>query len=70
MPFADYLTGRTPEQVSLMKLDNDGKPTDADLLAGCTIAVDRYRDAVVKACSNSRGLARPKATGCRWAWRR
>ena len=32
--FADYLTGRTPEQVSLLKLDNDGKPTDADLLAG------------------------------------
>ena len=58
--FADYLTGRTPEQVSLLKLDNDGKPTDADLLAGCTIAVDRYRDAVVKACSNSRGLGAAK----------
>ena len=58
--FADYLTGRTPEQVSLLKLDNDGKPTDADLLAGCTIAVDRYRDAVVKACSNARGLGAAK----------
>lgn len=56
--------------MSQLKLDNDGKPTDADLLAGCTIAVDRYRDAVVKACSNARGWARPKATGCRWAWRR
>ena len=58
--FADYLTGRTPEQVSLLKLDNDGKPTDADLLADCTIAVDRYRDAVVKACSNARGLGAAK----------
>lgn len=26
---SDYLTGRTPEQVLLLKLDNDGKPTDA-----------------------------------------
>ena len=58
--FADYLTGKTPEQVSLLKLDNDGKPTDADLLADCTIAVDRHRDAVVKACSNARGLGAAK----------
>ena len=36
--------------------DADGKPTDADLLSGCTIAVDRYRDAVVRACENAQVL--------------
>ena len=29
-----------------LALDEDGKPTDADLMSGCTIAVDRYRDAL------------------------
>ena len=38
--FASYLIGMTPEQVSMLKVDKDGKPTDADLLSGCTIAVD------------------------------
>ena len=37
--FASYLIGMTPEQVSMLKVDEDGKPTDADLLSGCTIAV-------------------------------
>lgn len=58
--FADYLTGMTPEQVSMLELDNDGKSTDADLLSGCTIAVDRYRDAVVKACSSAKALGAAK----------
>ena len=49
--FASYLIGMTPEQVSMLKVDKDGKPTDADLLSGCTIAVDRYRDAVTRACA-------------------
>lgn len=39
-----------------LKTDADGKPTDADLLSGCTIAVDRYRDAVVRACENAQVL--------------
>lgn len=58
--FAGYLTGMTPEQVSMLKLDNDGKSTEADLLSGCTIAVDRYRDAVVKACSQAKALGAAK----------
>ena len=33
----------------MLKVDKDGKPTDADLLSGCTIAVERYRDAVTRA---------------------
>lgn len=39
-----------------LKTDADGKPTDADLLSGCTIAVERYRDAVVRACENAQVL--------------
>lgn len=54
--FANYLIGMTPEQVSMLKVDKDGKATDADLLSGCTIAVDRYRDAVTRACANARAL--------------
>ena len=54
--FASYLIGMTPEQVSMLKVDKDGKATDADLLSGCTIAVDRYRDAVVRACENAQVL--------------
>ena len=50
--FADYLTGMTPEQASMLETDKDGKAVDADLLSGCTIRVDKYRDAVAKACTN------------------
>lgn len=32
--FADYLTGMTPEQASMLETDKDGKATDADLLSG------------------------------------
>ena len=49
--FADYLTGMTPEQASMLETDKDGKAVDADLLSGCTIRVDRYRDAVANAAA-------------------
>lgn len=35
---------------------DDGKPKDADLLSTCTIAVDGYRDAVVRACENAKAV--------------
>ena len=54
--FAHYLNGKTPDEVEALKTDDDGKPTDADLLSGCTISVVRYRDAVVKACKNAQAL--------------
>lgn len=53
--FAEYLNGKTPEEIQALKTDDNGKPTDADLLSGCTIAVDRYRDAVVRACEDAKG---------------
>ena len=54
--FGDWLEGKTPDEVKKLKTDADGKATDADLLSGCTIAVDRYRDAVVRACENAQVL--------------
>ena len=58
--FADYLTGMTPEQASMLETDKDGKAVDADLLSGCTIRVDQYRDAVAKACANASALGAAK----------
>ena len=58
--FADYLTGMTPEQASMLETDKDGKAADADLLSGCTIRVDKYRDAVAKACTNASALGAAK----------
>ena len=60
--FADYLTGMTPEQASMLETDKDGKAVDADLLSGCTIRVDKYRDAVAKPARTvcpRRGEGRP-----------
>lgn len=54
--FGSWLEGKTPEEVKKLKTDADGKSTDADLLSGCTIAVERYRDAVVRACENAQVL--------------
>ena len=48
------ITGKTPDEVRDIKTDEDGKPADADLLSGCTIAVDGYRDAVLRACENAK----------------
>ena len=58
--FGEYLTGKTMDEVKQLKTDDDGKPVDADLLSGCTIAVDTYRDAVVRACENAKALGAAK----------
>lgn len=52
--FGRWLTGKTPDEVRDIKTDEDGRPADADLLSGCTIAVDGYRDAVLRACENAK----------------
>lgn len=51
--FADYLKGMTAEQITHLETDEDGKSKDADLLSSCTIAVDEYRRAIEKACTNA-----------------
>ena len=56
----DEQNGMTPEQASMLETDKDGKAVDADLLSGCTIRVDKYRDAVAKACTNASALGAAK----------
>ncbi len=50
--FAKYCVGKTADDVSAIALGEDGKPTDADLTAGCTIAASDFVKAVVKACKD------------------
>ena len=54
--FGSYLVGMTPEQASKLETDEEGRPKDPDLVSGCTIAVEPYRQAVEKACANARAL--------------
>ena len=58
--FGRWLTGKTPDEVRDIKTDEDGRPADADLLSGCTIRVDKYRDAVAKACASAAPLGGAK----------
>lgn len=53
--FGEYLAGMTGEQVEKLEIDKDGYASDPDLLSGCTITVEGYRDAVARACE----LAQP-----------
>ena len=53
--FGEYLAGMTGEQVEKLETDKDGYASDPDLLSGCTITVEGYRDAVARACE----LAQP-----------
>lgn len=50
--FSQYCIGKTAEEVKNTAVDEKGKPTDADLSAGCTIAVSDFVESVVKACND------------------
>jgi hypothetical protein len=50
--FAAYCIGKTADEVRAIALE-DGKPTDADLSAGCTIAVSSFIEAVAAAAENA-----------------
>lgn len=58
--FASYLKGMTAEQIAHLETDDAGKAKDADLLSHCTIAVEQYRRAVEKACTNADVLGAAK----------
>ena len=47
---AGHLVGMTADEVARLATDEEGYAADPDLLAGCTIKVDRYCDAVAEAC--------------------
>lgn len=58
--FGDYLVGMTADEVRKVKTDGEGYPTDPDLVSGCTIKVNGYRDAVAAACENAQPLGAAK----------
>ena len=49
-----YCIGKTPAEVQGIALDDSGKATDADLIAGITMPLADFIDGVVKACENAR----------------
>ncbi|MBU3820392.1 MAG: hypothetical protein H9864_08520 [Candidatus Faecalibacterium intestinavium] len=54
--FGEYLTGMTAEQVSRLETDKDGYASEPDLLSGCTIKIEGYRDAVAAACKRAEAI--------------
>ena len=49
-----YCIGKTPEEVKNIALDDAGKATDADLIAGITMPLGDFIAGVVGACENAR----------------
>lgn len=55
--FEKYVRGMTLSEVRAIALNADGKPTDADLTAGCTIAVTPFIEAIDKAMSSEHKIS-------------
>jgi len=53
---ADYVLGKTVEEVRGIKVTEEGVPTDADLAASVTIKIGGYVDAIEKAVANAKDL--------------
>lgn len=51
--FSEYVVGKTADEISNIAMDNTGKATDADLLAGCTITIPDFVKAVAQAAENA-----------------
>ena len=49
-----YCIGKTPAEVAGIALDDAGKATDADLIAGITMPLGSFIDGVIGACRNAR----------------
>ncbi len=58
--FEAYMTGKTVEEIEAMEtetLENGHVVSvDEELLAGCTISIDAFLDALVKACKDEQGM--------------
>lgn len=48
-----YVIGKTADEVAGIAVDEDGKPTDADLTAGVTVAIGDYIEAISEAVKNA-----------------
>ncbi len=47
--FADYVTGKTATEVTSIAVDEEGTPTNADLLASVTVGIGDFKAALAKA---------------------
>lgn len=52
--YAEYVVGKTSAEVSGIAVDEGGKATDAELLAGVTVSVGDFNAVVAKAISNAK----------------
>lgn len=48
-----YMAGKTADQVAAIAVNEDSKPTDADLMAGCTMAIGDFQTCIVKAAADA-----------------
>jgi hypothetical protein len=53
---ADYVIGKTADEVKGIAVDEEKHPTDADLKASVTVSIGGYVDAIVKAIANAQDL--------------
>lgn len=51
--FGRWLNGRTADEVSALRLDEQGRPTDQDILAGTAMPIENFVKAIQKACENA-----------------
>lgn len=51
-----YVIGKTADEVKGIAVDEDNKPTDADLTAGCTMAIGDFVAAITEAAENAKEL--------------
>ena len=58
--FEAYVVGMTADEVAAMETEVNEEgyhvTTDADLFASCSISIDGFQDAVIKACNDDQGM--------------
>ena len=53
---AEYVKGKTVEEVKAIAVDEAGVPTEADLVSSVTIKINPYKEAIEKAVANAKNL--------------
>ncbi|MDI9496824.1 MAG: hypothetical protein QM227_11220 [Bacillota bacterium] len=53
---AQYVIGKTVEEVKGIAVDESGVPTEADLVSSVTIKINPYKEAIEKAVANAKNL--------------
>lgn len=52
----EYVIGKTAEEIRGMEVDDSGKATDVDLVAGATIKIGSYQEAIAEAAENAQAV--------------